>query len=36
MGFIDGDALGQGTLFPVTLEGLISEDHFCRVIDAHH
>jgi hypothetical protein len=29
------DARGQGTLFPVTLEELISEDHFfCRVIDA--
>ena len=27
-------ARGQGTLFPVTLEELISEDHFCRVIDA--
>src|SRR5207248_6174543 len=34
MGFIEGDARGQGTLFPVTLEELISEDHFCRVIDA--
>src|SRR4051812_37316372 len=34
MGFIEGDARGQGTLFPMTLEELISEDHFCRVIDA--
>jgi len=34
MAFIEGDARGQGTLFPVTLEELISEDHFCRVIDA--
>src|SRR5437763_4551619 len=34
MGFIEGDARGQGTLFPVTLEELISEDHFCRGIDA--
>src|SRR5437667_8727930 len=34
MGFIEGDVRGQGTLFPVTLEELISEDHFCRVIDA--
>jgi transposase len=34
MGFIEGDARGQGTLFPVTLEELIPEDHFCRVIDA--
>ncbi len=33
MGFIEGDARGQGTLFPVTLEELISEDHFCRMID---
>jgi len=34
MGFIEGDARGQGTLFPVTLEELISDDPFCRVIDA--
>ncbi len=34
MGFIEGDARTQGTLFPVTLEELIPEDHFCRVIDA--
>jgi hypothetical protein len=34
MGFIEADARGQGTLFPVTLEELISEDHFCLVIDA--
>ena len=34
MAFIEGDARGQGTLFPVTLEELITEDHFCRVIDA--
>ncbi|MGA8761414.1 MAG: transposase, partial [Candidatus Sulfotelmatobacter sp.] len=34
MGFIEGNARGQGTLFPVTLEELIPEDHFCRVIDA--
>src|SRR5271155_889220 len=34
MGFIEGDARTQGTLFPVTLEEFIPEDHFCRVIDA--
>jgi hypothetical protein len=34
MGFIEGDARTQGTLFPVTLEELIPDDHFCRVIDA--
>ena len=34
MGFIQGEARTQGTLFPVSLEGLIPEDHFCRVIDA--
>jgi transposase len=34
MGFIERDARAQGTLFPVTLEELIPEDHFCRVIDA--
>ncbi len=34
MGFIEGEARGQGTLFPVSLEELIPDDHFCRVIDA--
>lgn len=34
MGFIEGEARLQGTLFPLTLEELISDDHFCRVIDA--
>jgi transposase len=34
MGFIEGDARTQGTLFPVTLEEFIPDDHFCRVIDA--
>jgi transposase len=33
MGFIQGEARTQGTLFPVTLEELIPEDHVCRVID---
>jgi len=32
MGFIEGDARTQGTLFPVRLEKFISDDHFCRVI----
>ena len=34
MGFIGGDARTQGTLFPVSLEEFIPDDHFCRVIDA--
>jgi hypothetical protein len=34
MGFIEGEARAQGTLFPVILEDLIPEDHFCRVINA--
>ena len=34
MGFIQGVGRAQGTLFPVTLEELIPEDHVCRVIDA--
>jgi transposase len=34
MGFIQGEARKQGTLFPVSLEEFIPEDHFCRVIDA--
>src|SRR5208337_1863345 len=34
MGFIQGEARGQQTLFPVTLEELIPEDHLCRVIEA--
>src|SRR6266566_1960574 len=34
MGLIEGEARGQGTLFPVSLEELIPDDHFCRVIDA--
>ncbi len=32
--FIEGDARAQGTLFPVTLEEFIPEDHFCRIMDA--
>src|SRR5919198_2908088 len=34
MGFIQGEARTQGTLFPFTLDELIPEDHVCRVIDA--
>src|SRR6202158_1228255 len=34
MGFIQGEDRGEGTLFPVTLEELIPEDHLCRVIEA--
>jgi len=34
MGFLQGEGRTQGTLFPVTLEELIPDDHVCRVIDA--
>jgi len=34
MGFIEGEARTQGALFPRTLEEMIPDDHFCRVIDA--
>src|SRR2546426_6695490 len=34
MGFVQGEGRTQGSLFPVTLEELIPEDHVCRVIDA--
>lgn len=34
MGFIEGEARNQGTLFPVLLDDLIPGDHVCRVIEA--
>jgi transposase len=34
MAFIQGEARGQGTMFPVTLDELIPEEHICRVIEA--
>ena len=34
MGFIQGEGRMEGTLFPVTLDELIPQDHVCRVIDA--
>ena len=34
MGFIRGEGRTQATLFPLTLDELIPQDHVCRVIDA--
>src|SRR5437763_11594730 len=34
MAYIRGEARGQATMFPVTLDELIPEDHLCRVIEA--
>lgn len=34
MSYIQGVGRKQGTLFPVTLEELIPDDHVCRVLDA--
>ena len=34
MAFIQGEARGQGTMFPVTLDDLIPQEHICRVIEA--
>ena len=34
MAFIQGEARAQGTMFPVTLDELLPEDHLCRVIEA--
>ena len=32
MGYIQGEGRGQGSLFPVVLDDLVSADHMCRVI----
>jgi transposase len=34
MGFVRGESRVQGSLFPVSLDELVPEDHVCRVIDA--
>ena len=34
MAYIEGEQRGQHSLFPTTLDELISEDHVCRVIEA--
>jgi hypothetical protein len=34
MGYIQGEGRGQGSLFPVVPDDLVSVDHMCRVIDA--
>jgi transposase len=34
MGYIHGEARGQHTLFPTSLDEIIPADHMCRVIDA--
>jgi hypothetical protein len=34
MSYIQGEGRGQGSLFPVVLDDLVSADHMCRVIDA--
>ena len=35
MGYITGEARGQVTMFPVTLDELIPADHVCRVIEGY-
>lgn len=35
MGYIQGEARGQGSLFPPSLEELVPEDHLVRVIEAY-
>jgi len=35
MAYVRGEAPGQGSLFPVSLEELIPADHLVRVIDAY-
>ena len=34
MAYIQGEGRNQGTLFPVTLDDLVSADDMCRVVDA--
>ena len=34
MAYSQGEAHGQYTLFPATLDELIPQDHVCRVIEA--
>lgn len=34
MGYVRGEAKGQGALFPVSLDELVPADHMCRVIEA--
>ena len=34
MGFVRGESRDQGSLFPVSLDELVPDDHICRVIDA--
>jgi len=34
VGFVRGESRDQGSLFPVSLDELVPEDHVCRVIDA--
>jgi len=34
MGFVRGESRDQGSLFPVSLDELVPDDHVCRVIDA--
>ena len=33
MAYIRGEAREQTTMFPLTLDELIAEDHICRVIE---
>lgn len=34
MGYIQGEARNQQTLFPMALDDLVPADHLCRVIEA--
>ena len=34
MGYVRGEAKGQATLFPVSLDELVPAEHVCRVIEA--